>query len=173
MEMDALMTDDVRGTPRCAMILRRHSDSFAARQLQRLVQRVRGGDIFVVVNERRGAVEGTGHCIGAYAGAQIRDKLISVGVFSLSALQRLFAQCQALAEHLWPEQAGSFRECFVATDVELAGKNLLKYKIGVLDYLNAARLFDRKLPYLPQTRYVQTLANKAQRTCRNQRVARH
>jgi hypothetical protein len=51
--------------------------------------------------------------------------------------------------------------------------SMLKYKIGLLDYLNPASLFRRKLRRLPLTLYVQTFASKAQRTLRNQPVARH
>ncbi len=321
MDMDALVTDHVRGSPRYAVIFRTHFwDSFAARQLQRLRQRVRGGDIFVVVDETRGAVEGIDHdrvvrvttaemsklglpprganaldwvgdyaltwfngdyalyaflraqpeyryyvqleydvvlnadldalvarcseketdfvgltrgepvdvwawrhtCIDAYAGSQIRYKLICFCVFSHRALQHLFTRRLALAEHLRPEQAWPFCEGFVATEVELAGMNshelaefldvsayntwpptletdlpgladkqvihpvldqpryvasMLKYKIGLLGYLNPTSLFHRKLRRLPLPLYVQTLAStfasKAQRTFRNQRVARH
>ena len=321
MAMDALVTDHARRSRRYAVIFRTHFwDSFAARQLQRLRQRVRGGDIFVVVDETQGTVAGIDHdrvlrvtasdmaelglpprgadavdwmgdyspmwfngdyalyavlraqpeyeyyvqleydvvvntdldalvarcgeqqtdfagltrgepvdvwtwrhtCVDAYAEPQIRYKLICFCVFSQRALQHLFARRLALAEHLRPEQAWPFCEGFVATEVELAGMNshelaefvdvaayntwppvleadlsgladaevihpvldqpryvasMLKYKIGLLGYLNPASLFHRKLRRLPVTLYVQTLAStfasKAQRTFRDQRLARH
>lgn len=321
MDMDtAAVKQSGRGT-RYAVIFRTHFwDSFAQRQLQRLRERVHGGDIFVVVDETRGRVEGIDHdrvlrvtetemtemglpprganaldwvgdypmmwfngdyalyavlraqpnydyyvqleydvvvntdldalvarcneqqtdfagltrgepvdvwawrhtCTDAYSDPQIRYKLICFCIFSQRALQHLFARRLALAEHLRPEQAWPFCEGFVATEVELAGMNshelaafmdvsaydtwppvleadlpgmtqaqvihpvldqpryvasLLKYRIGLLGYLNPASLFHRKLRRLPTTVYVQTLAStfasKAQRALRAPRVARH
>ena len=62
MAMDALVMGHARRSSRYAVIFRTHFwDAFAARQLQRLRQRVRGGDIFVVVDETQGAVEGIDH----------------------------------------------------------------------------------------------------------------
>ena len=59
--MDALL-DQSNSGPRVAVIFRTHFwDAFAARQFQRLTQKVGGGDVYVLVDETNGPVEGIPH----------------------------------------------------------------------------------------------------------------
>ncbi len=59
--MDALLDQSNSGL-RVAVIFRTHFwDAFAARQFQRLTQKVGGGDVYVLVDETSGPVEGIPH----------------------------------------------------------------------------------------------------------------
>ena len=132
-------------------------------------------------------------CMDAYAEPQIRYKLICFCVFSQRAMPHLFARRLALAEQLRPAEFVDVSACNTwppVLEADLSGladaevihpvldqPRYVASKIGLLGYLNPASLFHRKLRRLPVTLYVPTLAStvarRAQRTFRNQRLARH